>query len=430
MKKIIFGLFIIITVQQIAFSQSGWIQQTSGTNIALYSVFFSDTSNGYVCGYDNYLGYSIILKTTNGGTNWILIQSYSYPFILFLGTIYFLNKDTGYCTGDSPHGAPILKTVNGGINWDTTIINNSNMLFSIAFLNNNTGFIVGKYGVMMQTSNGGVNWISSQLSPYDLNSIFFVNSGTGFTVGGPGGPGGNNLILKTTNSGLNWVDCSPSFSNYYLMSVHFPSLNTGYVCGHFGILKTTNSGLNWVPIYQTQYQWLLSTYFTSENTGFVVGGLLLKTTNGGINFTDQTSIQNINLNSVFFINQNTGWTVGQNGTILKTTTGGEPIGIKSISNGIPNKFYLYQNYPNPFNPTTKIKFDIPNLPLMKGVGGMDVHLTIYDLLGREIATLVNEQLKPGSYEAEWDGSNFASGIYFYTLKTDNFSRTRKMILLK
>ena len=104
----------------------------------------------------------------------------------------------------------------------------------------------------------------------------------------------------------------------------------------------------------------------------------------------------------------------------------EPIGILPISNTIPKEFSLSQNYPNPFNPSTKIKFSIT---LNKGLQPL-VQLKVYDVLGREVATLVNEQLKPRTYETEFDGSNFASGIYFYTLQTEGFIDSKKMILVK
>jgi hypothetical protein len=107
------------------------------------------------------------------------------------------------------------------------------------------------------------------------------------------------------------------------------------------------------------------------------------------------------------------------------------IGITPISSSVPRAFKLYQNYPNPFNPSTKIKFEIA--PLLRGVPegrGVSVVLTIYDILGREVETLVNEQLKPGTYKVEFDGSNFSSGIYFYKLIIDEFFRTNKMVILK
>jgi hypothetical protein len=101
---------------------------------------------------------------------------------------------------------------------------------------------------------------------------------------------------------------------------------------------------------------------------------------------------------------------------------------------MPSDFALFQNYPNPFNPSTKIKFSIsPELAPIKsgkGVRGMSVRLTIFDLLGHELAVLVNERLQSGTYEVEYNASNITSGVYFYRLQTDNFVETRKMVLLK
>jgi len=106
-------------------------------------------------------------------------------------------------------------------------------------------------------------------------------------------------------------------------------------------------------------------------------------------------------------------------------------GVKKISSSVPEKFSLYQNYPNPFNPITKIKFDLPksNLTLSEAKG-LNVQLKVYDILGREVATLVNEQLKPGTYEVEWVASNHPSGVYFYTLTTADYTITKRMVLVK
>jgi Zinc carboxypeptidase/Secretion system C-terminal sorting domain len=103
------------------------------------------------------------------------------------------------------------------------------------------------------------------------------------------------------------------------------------------------------------------------------------------------------------------------------------IGITQNGNNVPGEYKLYQNYPNPFNPTTKIKFDIPP---SKGARGMIVRLAVYDILGREITILVKEQLTPGSYEVEWNASNYPSGVYFYKMITGDFSEVKKMVLLK
>ena len=90
-------------------------------------------------------------------------------------------------------------------------------------------------------------------------------------------------------------------------------------------------------------------------------------------------------------------------------------------------FTLYQNYPNPFNPSTKIRFAIP--PAGNGRDHF-VKVIIYDIIGREVTTLVNEQLQPGSYEADWDASQFSSGVYYYKLISGEYSETKKMVLLK
>jgi len=102
----------------------------------------------------------------------------------------------------------------------------------------------------------------------------------------------------------------------------------------------------------------------------------------------------------------------------------QPIGIDPISSEIPLQFSLSQNYPNPFNPATKIKFAIP-----AGYGSQ-TNLSVYDILGRRVAVLVNQQLRPGTYEVDWDASVYPSGVYFYTITSGSFKETRKMVLLK
>jgi hypothetical protein len=109
------------------------------------------------------------------------------------------------------------------------------------------------------------------------------------------------------------------------------------------------------------------------------------------------------------------------------------IGIQPILSGVPARFNLYQNYPNPFNPVTKIKFSLPS----SSKGWVQaVNLVVYDILGREVASLIpplwggQEGLSPGTYEVEWDGSNYASGVYFYSLSANDFLETKKMVLIK
>jgi hypothetical protein len=97
-------------------------------------------------------------------------------------------------------------------------------------------------------------------------------------------------------------------------------------------------------------------------------------------------------------------------------------GVGNISNKIPGNYALSQNYPNPFNPITKISYDIPKSGL--------VTIKIYDILGKEIATLVNENKNPGKYIVDFDGSAISSGVYFYRLESNGFVATKKMMLIK
>jgi hypothetical protein len=98
------------------------------------------------------------------------------------------------------------------------------------------------------------------------------------------------------------------------------------------------------------------------------------------------------------------------------------ISVHDITIEIPTKYNIAQNYPNPFNPTTNVRFSIVNAGQVK--------LIVYDVQGREVQTLVNERLQPGTYEATFDGSALTSGVYFYKLVTNGFTETKKMSLLK
>lgn len=99
-----------------------------------------------------------------------------------------------------------------------------------------------------------------------------------------------------------------------------------------------------------------------------------------------------------------------------------PLGLQTISNTVPSSFNLEQNYPNPFNPTTNIKFSLPKKDF--------VNLVVYDITGKVVETLVDKELNIGTYNYDWDASKYSSGIYFYTIKTEGYSETKKMVLMK
>ena len=122
------------------------------------------------------------------------------------------------------------------------------------------------------------------------------------------------------------------------------------------------------------------------------------------------------------MNANTGWVVGDRGLILKTTNGGNLIGIQQIGNSVPAKYNLSQNYPNPFNPETSIEFDLPQ--------SASTTLLIYDLTGRVVESLVNRQLSRGRYKVTIDGNRLSSGVYFYRLTSGDYFNTKKFVLIK
>jgi hypothetical protein len=130
------------------------------------------------------------------------------------------------------------------------------------------------------------------------------------------------------------------------------------------------------------------------------------------------------------------WPSGLQQTFVNVTpnmiynlTEGQALGVSSINSSVPDKFSLSQNYPNPFNPTTNIRYSIPENGKWKMENGITT-LKVYNLLGKEVATLVNEKKSPGLYDVTFDASKLPSGVYFYKLTSDNYSEAKNMVLLK
>jgi hypothetical protein len=143
-----------------------------------------------------------------------------------------------------------------------------------------------------------------------------------------------------------------------------------------------------------------------------------------VNWSVQLNGQFGYLHDVFFLNENKGWVCGYDGIILHTSTAG--IGINKISSEIPEHFRVYNNYPNPFNPVTRIRFDVPNVELLNS----NFVMKVYDILGREVFTLLDQKLNPGVYEIDFDGSNYPSGIYFCRFTAGELNHTIRMVLIK
>jgi photosystem II stability/assembly factor-like uncharacterized protein len=336
--------------------------------------------------------------------------------------MHFLNANTGFIIYAGSNDLSVLRSMNSGINWSSIYSQIVPYGFdNVYFISDNTGYIWGSQGIK-KTTNGS-NWSDALFFPVaNVTELCFVNLNTGF-INGINTFNSSNCIGKTTDQGSNWVATNISQS---CKRIEFIDAQTGYaLCNNSIVLKTTNSGISWNTINIQPTENLLSISFTNSNTGYILtsSAKILKTINGGVNWTVQNlPAGNLSVREVEFASTNRGIVLCSGGTILKTTTGGEITGIYQTGNNIPDEYSLSQNYPNPFNPSTQIKFDIPTSSF--------VNLIVYDALGSEVAELVNEQLKPGSYLIDWNAEAYPSGIYFYKLFTDDFIQTHKMVLIK
>jgi len=397
------------------YSQSGWIAQTSGASTTRFECTRFSGQTGYAVG--GTFGRQEIYKTTNGGTNWVnQLDQAGYNF--FSLEIGFTNTNYVWVVGG--HGI-IYNTTNGGTTW-TSQANFGDNLYSVSFYDLSRGWAVGNVtsqgALVVRTTNGGASWFAQPNTIFkNLNFVFFESQVEGFVTGDEGS------LYKTFDGGISWFSL-PTGVTEQLRSICFTDTSNGWAAGEGGrILNTTNGGSSWtIQTSGTEHDFN-SVRFANTSTGWVTGndGAILITTNGGANWTPEASNVSTELFSMFFIDSNTGWVVGEDGVILKTMTGGV-IGIRPTGNVVPTGFRLYNNYPNPFNPSTKIKFDISKTS--------DAKIVIYDILGKEIETIVNESLKPGNYEVEWNASNFSSGVYFYKLVAGSFTDVQKMVLVK
>ena len=224
--------------------------------------------------------------------------------------------------------------------------------------------------------------------------------------------------------------------------ISFVDLNNGTAVGDYGtILRTTNGGTTWTSQTSGTTADLYGVSFSDANNGTAVGmfGTTLRTTDGGTIWTLQTATS-YNLESVSFTDANNGTAVGEAGTILRTTNGGATFVGDENNLSLPKGFVLEQNFPNPFNPNTNIQYAVSNPA--NGTGRQFVSLKIYDMLGREVATLVNEEKEPGIYRAEFNTQDYqlasgisakggyASGVYLVRPEAGSYVETRKMGFLK
>lgn len=422
MKKISF-LVIVLFVAFIPLSnkimaQNGWFWQNPLTTVlTLNEIYVFDENTAIAVGEAG-----SIIKTTDGGASWVSLTGAGGDR---LNSDYFIDSDTGWIVGNN---GKIFKTTNGGTNWSAQISGVTDPLYSVYFINSNTGWISGEDNTILKTTNGGTNWIFLQgVFPKSVESIYFTDENNGCAAGiDYDGSNYFGVIIKTTDGGTNWTN---QWSGNWLLSIHFTDPNNGWAAGAGIILKTTDGGVNWSPqITGTSYQ-LYSIHFSDYNFGWASGydgstssGIILNTTNGGIIWNSNLIEADTALYSIHFADLNYGWAVGENAAILHTTNGGVSFVEEEQIDDVPAEYLLTQNYPNPFNPSTKIRYSVPQ--------SSNVKIKVFNILGNEIESLVNEEKPFGTYEITWYAKDLPSGIYFYKITAGNFIETKKMILMK
>ena len=396
-----------------------WSEQTSGFRRNIKDIFFSDSLNGWLTTVQN----SQIYRTTNGGESWVL-SFYGGYFIENLHKIMFVNNSKGWVVGyrrtqppPSEGGGVVMMTTNGGQNWISLGYPSWYDLYSVFFVDDFVGFASGGFGTLLKTNNGGISWSNISPTSEAIDEVFFIDSHTGWIACQ------NGDIFKTTNGGNSW-SLSRAGQNSPLYALHFINSEVGWAGGKPGLIYTTNGGDTWND-YSISAGTIYDIAF-DQNLGFAVGSNgILKSLDGGLSWIFYF-LPSPEIRTVHLVHNKTGWLAGVNGTIIKYKLNDPASSGNEKHQAFQKNYSLHQNYPNPFNPSTKISWQSP-------VSSHQV-LKVFDVLGREVATLVNEYREAGYHEVEFQlavgNKQYASGIYFYQLRAGNYIATKKMVVVR
>ena len=440
------ALMFVLLVASSGYGQ--WVRQTlPAGQRTLLSVDFVSPTVGAAVG--NATGG---VFTTNGGLSWTAAQVPDST--RFLRTLQFTDASTGYAAGS--RGLTLagrglfVRTTDAGQSWHEygTLPDSVFVLTGMSFVDGQTGYVTSDEALsngsvkILKTTNGGLDWIrlSTPGSILGFSSVCFVDALHG-CVSGYYTNGGGGFILETSDGGMTWhVSQFPTAGG--VSDIHFSSPSTGYAVSSEKIYKTTNGGLNWVLLATAPDTVSLEGVRFADNsaTGIVYGKktswdtlstvpFVGRTTNGGADWSYivlSGFAQRSSLIGGKLITDSIGYLCGGSdlageAVMLHTTNGGVTF-VPPNPEGPTGEYRLAQNYPNPFNPTTEVRFEIAE-------GGF-VSLRVYDVLGREVATLVNEVMKPGTYERKFDGSRLASGVYYCRLTAGPIVATKKVMLMK
>ena len=409
--------------------RSGWREVPPPTTKSLSKLSFLDSLRGWVAGFDG-----TILRTTNGGLSW---QAQNAGVTNHVHDIFMLNERLGwalafqnYLDTNTWYGTQILRTTDGGETWTHRDYPIAGEFFNtILFRDSLRGWIAGEYGHMVRTTDAGASWIpvevdSSDFSRWRLLNIQFFTPRYGFASGGHIDIIG--VVWRTTNGGVRWtpepVSPEPVHALHMIDSLNILGIS-GDVDYGASTIRTTDGGESWRYTYLDIFGEPLALSFRTRSEGWVPLGFvgrLMYTLDTGATWSVVDVPKRRPMHDLAFTDSLTGYAVGDSGMILKFHPSFVPVGEHPP---VPtSSFALLQNYPNPFNPTTKIEFRIANREF--------VSLSVYDVLGREVATLVNEVKQPGEYAVQFDASTFAGGVYFYRLHAGSFVQTKKLCLIR
>ena len=402
----IFALFIFNSSFLISNCMCQWIQVSNGMgNQTILSLAY--------IGNSIFAGGNGVYLSTNNGTSWTQtpLNNTSVWSFAVNGNYIFAGTNGG-----------IYLSTNSGTTWTQTSLNN-HWVWSLAVNGNNIFAGTHGSGVYLSTNNG-TSWTQTSLNQtvgslaVNGNNVYagiigFIQRQRTFHID-------SNGVYLSTNNGINWT--LTSLINQYVSSlaVNGNNIFAGTEFGK-GVYLSTDNGTSWTLTSLNDITaWSLVINGNNIFAGTSGSGVYLSTNNGTSWTQRNEGLGNV---SVFALS------ISNNFIFAGTDTGGvyrrpldELVDIQPISSEIPQGFSLSQNYPNPFNPKTIINYQCSMFNF--------VSLKVYDVLGNEIATLVNEKQNPGSYSVDWDASNYPSGIYFYKLQMDNFSETKKMTLIK
>lgn len=367
---------------------------------------------------DNYLYIGTerdgILKSTDNGDSWITLLKKSnlsvYSLIEFNKKLF-----AGF------YGSGVFISDDMGTNW-VAANNGINKLYAIGLIAyDNVIYLCTGSGGFFYSNNSGENWITANNGlPSNTNLLSIIKYNNKLYVGTL-----RDGMYVSTNNGLNWTKEINDFSTTSV-NAFIPMDNNLFVGTDKGVYLTSDSGVNWKKIKKgLSENNEVYDFAKLDNNLFIPQwaiGVYRSTDYYNVNiYNISDGITNYDLQSIAY--NNNFLFVGTNGgKIFRRKLSDIIPNTDVLSNSIPTRFNISQNFPNPFNPTTKIIYSIPKQSY--------VTLKIYDVLGREVTTLVNGEKPTGNHSVEFNASGLSSGIYFYQIKADEFMQTIKMILLR